>query len=610
MRMSQLFSQTLREAPTDAEMPSHKLLVRAGFIRQLAAGIYTAMPLARRTLTKIENIMREEMNAIGGQEMTMPVVHPAELWQETERWYQIGSEMGRFKDKNERDMVLAMTHEEVVTDLARKEIHSYRQLPVLIYHIQTKWRDDPRPRAGLIRVREFTMKDSYSLDSDWEGLDRQYRNHYQSYFNIFHRCGVPVIAVKSDTGMMGGKLAHEYMYLTPFGEDTLLLCDQCGYAANRQIARFQKQALSKEDLLDLEKVATPDAKTIADLAAFLGIPKEKTAKAVFLVATVNAAGATQGPSASHQQEIFVFAVLRGDMELNETKLANAIKASELRPATDEEIIAIGAVPGYASPINLFPDPSAERRGELVIVVDDLIPESSNLVAGANETGYHLLNTNYGRDYTADIITDIAAAQDGDLCAKCNKPMHTVRGVEVGNIFQLGTRYSDAMGATFQDKDGTEKPMIMGSYGIGSGRLLAAIAEEHHDDWGLIWPITVVPYHVHLVMLPGKNDEGLVTETATKLYEELQAAGIEVLFDDRADSPGVKFNDADLIGLPIRLTVGDRNLKDGLVEIKRRDQDKSQKRLIPLKSVLEFVREEMEALQVEINARVVKVPYDE
>ncbi len=344
MRMSKLFSQTLREAPADAEMPSHKLLVRAGFIRQLAAGIYTAMPLAQRSLTKIEDIIREEMDAIDGQEMTMPVVHPAELWQETGRWFQIGSEMGRFKDKNDRDMVLAMTHEEVVADLARKEIHSYRQLPVMIYHIQTKWRDDPRPRAGLIRVREFTMKDSYSLDADWEGLDRQYHNHYQAYFNIFHRCGIQVIAVKSDVGMMGGKMAHEYIYLTPYGEDTLLLCDNCGYSANRQIALLKKQAAPKEDLLSIQKVATPETKTISDLAVFLDIPELKTAKAVFMVATI--------PEGEASTEKFIFAILRGDMELNETKLVNALKASEIHPAQDDEIKLIGAVPGYASPVGL------------------------------------------------------------------------------------------------------------------------------------------------------------------------------------------------------------------------------------------------------------------
>ena len=599
MRMSQLFSQTLREAPADAEMPGHKLLVRAGFIRQLAAGIYTLMPLGKRAITKIENIMRDEMDAIGGQEMTMPVVHPAEIWQETGRWYQIGSEMGRFKDKNGRDMVLAMTHEEVVADLARKEIHSYRQLPVLIYHIQTKWRDDPRPRAGLIRVREFTMKDSYSLDADWEGLDHQYRNHYQAYFNIFHRCGVPVIAVKSDTGMMGGQLAHEYMYLTPYGEDTLLLCNACGYAANRQIALFRKKARPQEPPRPLERVATPDAKTIADLADFLGIEEAQTAKAVFMVATV--------PEDEQAVEKFVFAVVRGDMELNETKLANVLKASELRPATEEEIEAVGATPGYASPIGL---PEKNDYLPVVIVVDDLIPESNNLVAGANEAGYHLLNTNYGRDYKANIIADITAAGDGDGCPHCGAPMRTVRGVEVGNIFKLGTRYSEAMGVTFQDKNGQDKPVIMGSYGIGSGRLLASVAEEHNDEYGLIWPITIAPYPVHLVMLAPRKNGAATLEAAEKLYNDLQNAGVEALFDDRDESPGVKFNDADLIGLPIRLTVGARNLKNGQVEIKRRDQDKSQKRLIPLDDVVEIVKGEVSALKAEIMKTVVEVPpYD-
>ena len=599
MKMSRLFSQTLREAPADAEMPSHQLLVRAGFIRQLAAGIYTAMPLAKRALTKVENIIRQEMDAIDGQEMTMPVVHPAEIWQETGRWYQIGSEMGRFKDKNERDMVLAMTHEEVVADLARNEIQSYRQLPVMIYHIQTKWRDDPRPRAGLIRVREFTMKDSYTLDADYAGLDKQYRNHYQAYFNIFHRCGIPVIAVKSDTGMMGGKLAHEYMYLTEFGEDTLVVCDECNYSANRQIALFQKSALPNENSLEIEKVATPETKTIADLAAFLNIPEAKTAKAVFMIATI--------PGETQAVEKFVFAITRGDMELNETKLVNALTASEIRPAQEDEIEAIGAVPGYASPIGL---PEKNDYMEVITVVDDLIPESTNLVAGANADGYHLLNTNYGRAYKADIVADITAAQDGDGCPSCGARLRTVRGVEVGNIFKLGTRYSDSLGCTFQDKDGKDKPIIMGSYGIGSGRLLASVAEEHNDNWGLIWPITVAPYHVHLTMLPGKKDEGRVAATATKLYEDLMAQGVEVLFDDRADSPGVKFNDADLIGLPIRVTVGDRNLKNGMVEIKRRDQDKSQKRLIPLDEIIDVVLSDMDALFAEVAEMVVEVPYEE
>lgn len=590
MRMSQLFSQTLREVPSEAEIPSHQLLLRAGFIRQLAAGIFSYLPLARRSLTKIENIMREEMNAIGGQEVTMPVVHPAEIWQETERWYQIGSEMGRFKDKNGRDMVLAMTHEEVVADLVRKEIRSYRQLPQLIYHIQTKWRDDPRPRAGLIRVREFTMKDSYSLDADWEGLDKQYRAHYQAYFNIFHRCGLPVIAVKSDVGMMGGKLAHEFMYLTPIGEDTLLLCDACKYAANRQIARFRKSPAPAELPLPAEKVATPNATTIEALANFLGVPKSKTAKAVFMIATI--------PQGKEMTERFVFAVVRGDMEVNETKLANAIGAQSLRPATEAEIRAVGAVPGYASPIGLK---------DALVIVDDVIPTSPNLVAGANEEGYHMRNVNYGRDYTADIVTDIAAAQDGDACPNCGGTLHSVRGVEVGNIFKLGTRYSDAMGCYFLDKDGNKKPVIMGSYGIGSGRLLACIAEEHHDDRGLIWPITVAPYQVHLVALPGK-DSAQVQIAADQLYQDLVNAGVEVLYDDREESPGVKFNDADLIGLPIRLTVSERALKEDCVEFKRRDQE--EKRLIPRAQILIRVQEEIAALHAAIQAKVVPIPFEE
>ncbi len=589
MRMSQLFGLTLREAPADAETASHQLLVRAGFIRQLAAGIFTALPLARRSLTKIENILRDEMNAIGGQEMTMPVVHPAELWQETGRWYLVGSEMGRFKDKNNRDMVLAMTHEEVVADLVRREVRSYRHLPRLIYHIQTKWRDDPRPRAGLIRVREFTMKDSYTLDADWEGLDRQYRAHYQAYFNIFRRCGLDVIAVRSDTGMMGGKLAHEFMYQTPIGEDTLLICDHCGYSANRQIARFRKPPAAPQDPLPLKKVATPDTKTIEDLANYLGVPKSKTAKAVFLMAEI--------PGGTEKEEKFVFAIVRGDMEVNETKLANAVKAKNLRAATEAEIVSTGAVPGYASPVGLE---------NTLVVVDDAIPQSPNLVAGANEDGYHLLNVNYGRDYTASIVADIVSAEDGDACVQCGSKLRAVRGVEVGNIFQLGTRYSDSMGCTFLDKDGQEKPVIMGSYGIGSGRLLACIAEEHHDERGLLWPISIAPYQVYLVSLVGKGASE-TGQTADQLYADLQAAGLEVLYDDREESPGVKFNDADLIGIPLRLTVSERSILQGGVEMKRRDRD--EKTVVPLSEVVSIVKGEIARMQTEIDARIIPVAYD-
>jgi prolyl-tRNA synthetase len=588
MRMSKLFSRTLREAPAETDAVSHQLLLRAGFIRQLAAGIFSYLPLAQRSFVKIGGIIREELNAIGGQELTMPVVHPADLWKETGRWYQIGSELGRFFDKSNRDMVLAMTHEEVVTDLVRKEINSYRQLPQLIYHIQTKWRDDPRPRAGLIRVREFTMVDSYSLDADWEGLDRQYREHYQAYFNIFNHAALPVLAVKSDVGMMGGSMAHEFMYLTPIGEDTLLLCDNCGYAANRQIARFAKPPAAPEAPLPLEKVATPATTTIESLAELLGVPKARTAKAVFLVATVTEGDRDVGR--------FVFAVVRGDMDVNETKLANAVKAKELRPARTEEIEAVGAVPGYASPIGLR---------DIVVVVDDIIPESPNLVAGANEEGYHLLHTNYGRDYTAPVVADIAVARAGDACPVCGAPLRTSGGVETGNIFKLGTRYSAAMDATFLDAEGKSRPVIMGSYGIGLGRLLACVVEEHHDDKGIIWPISIAPYQVHLVALA--NEKSAAAATADQLYADLTAAGVEVLYDDRAESPGVKFMDADLIGIPLRLTVGERGLKRGGVELKRRDSADST--LVPVADVPAAVRAEIARLEDAISASVVPVLFN-
>lgn len=549
MRMTQLFGQRLREDPAEADVIGHRLLLRAGYIRQLGAGIFAYLPLARRAMDKIAAIMREEIDAIGGQELTMPVVNPAELWKATGRWEAIGAEMGRFKDRVGRDMALAMTHEESVVELARREIQSYKQLPQLLYHIQTKWRDDPRPRAGLIRVREFTMLDSYSLDADEAGLERQYQAHYHAYFRIFARCGLSVVAVASDVGMMGGSQAHEYMYLTPIGEDTLLLCDACGHRANRQVAAFRKPVPPAEAPLPLKKVATPEMKTIQALAEFLDVPASRTAKAVFMVA------------ATAEGERFIFAVIRGDMEVNETKLANAVGARELRPAAEDEIRAVGAVPGYASPLGVH---------DALIVVDELLPHSPNLVSGANEEGYHLLNVNYGRDYTAHRVADIAAARQGDGCPVCGEPLRESRGVEVGNIFKLGTRYSAAVGATFLDRDKQEKPIIMGSYGIGVGRLLACVAEEHHDDYGLIWPISIAPYAVHLTLLHGKGSSE-AQEVAEVLYARLRAAGVEVLYDDREESAGVKFNDADLIGLPLRVTVSERALKQGGVEFKRRDQ---------------------------------------
>lgn len=583
MKMSKMFFRTLREVPADAETASHKLLVRSGFIQQLGAGIYSLLPLAKRSMVKIENIMREEINQIGGQEILMPVVNPAEVWKETNRYYEIGSEMSRFQDRKGGDMVLAMTHEEIVADLVRKIVQSYRQLPMLVYHIQTKWRDDPRPRAGLIRVREFTMKDSYSLDLDWEGLDKQYKAHYQAYFNIFAKCGLPVVAVLADVGMMGGTMAHEYMYLSPIGEDTLLICDSCGYMANRQIAVFKKPEPLNLPALPLEEVETPDVKTIEDLANFLNVKKSETAKAVFMMGTF-----TEG-----QEDVskLVFAVIRGDMELNETKLANAVKAKELRPAHDEEIEAIGAVAGYASPIGLK---------NVLVVVDELIASSSNLVAGANKEGYHLKNVNYGRDYQASVVEDIVAAEAGYACVECGSPLRESRGVEVGNIFKLGTKYTEALGANYLDQNGKSHPVIMGSYGIGSGRLLACIAEEFHDDKGLIWPITIAPYHIHLIALRD------VREQADEIYAGLSKAGLEVLYDDRDETPGVKFNDADLIGLPIRITVGARSLNEGNVEVKLRNEE--ERRLIPLEELVGEVVGLKQKLEEEIMNRIVAVPF--
>jgi prolyl-tRNA synthetase len=594
MRMSQLFSQTLRDVPSEAEIPSHQLLLKAGLIRPLAAGIYSYLPLGHRVLTKIENIIREEMDAIGGQEITMPVVHPADIWKATGRWYEVGAEMARFKDRAQRDMVLAMTHEEVIADLVRQEIRSYRQLPCMLYHIQTKFRDEPRPRAGLIRVREFTMKDSYSLDADWEGLDKQYRAHYQAYFNIFNRCHLPTIAVQSDVGMMGGQMAHEYMYLAPIGEDTLVLCDACGYAANRQIATVRKPTPPAEALLPVEQVATPEVATIDALAAYLNVPASRTAKAVFFVATM-----PDNTAANTLTQRVIFAVVRGDMELNETKLANALEARDLRPAHEEEIRAVGAEPGYASPLNLHP-------GGALIIADDLLPVSPNLVAGANVPGYHLRNTNYGRDYQAAMVADIVAARDGDLCPQCGAALRTVRGVEVGNIFKLGTRYTEALGGVYLDRDGHEKPVVMGCYGIGSGRLLSCIIEEHHDAQGIRFPISVAPYQVYCVALSQRDAE--VAEIAERLYREAWPQGIEMLLDDRDATPGVKLNDADLIGLPLRLTIGPRSLQAGGAELKYRDQDDV--RLVTLDQVIATLQAEIKRLLAESRARVVTIPFPE
>ena len=546
MLMSRLFSRTRRKTGEPGESVSADLLIRAGFVRQLAAGIYSYLPMAVNVIRRIEAIIRKEMEAIGAQEIVMPVVNPADIWKESARWYQIDAEMGRFSDRSGRDMVLAMTHEEVVADLTRNEIHSYRQLPCTIYHIQTKWRDDPRPRAGLIRVREFTMKDSYSLDLDPAGMEKQYQAHLEAYKRIFAACGLPVVSVSSDLGLMGGSKADEFMYLNDIGEDTLIVCESCGYAANRQVAVFDKSIEQPGTPLPLEKVHTPEAKTIKALAETLDLPEHRLAKAVFLIATTQKGDQTE--------EKFVIALVRGDLDVNETKLATAAGALALRPALAEEIVSRGISPGYGSPIG---------AKNVTVIADDSVEAGVNLVAGANEDEYHYINVNIGRDFSADIIADIASATGGFKCAHCGGELTETRGIEVGNIFQLGTRYSDSMNCTYLDKNGKQQPVFMGSYGIGIGRLFASLVEEYHDEYGIIWPPQVAPYDIHLVDLASDPKHG---EEIRTLFEN---AGFAVLHDERDERAGVKFNDADLIGVPIRVTIGEKALARKNVELKLR-----------------------------------------
>ena len=590
MRISKSFFFTLREVPADAETVSYQLMVRTGMVHQIAAGIFDYLPLALRSKQKIEDIFREEMNAIGGQEVSLPAVQPAELWQKTGRWQAIGSDMARLKDRNGRDMCLGMTHEEVMADIARRFVSSYRQLPFVLYQIQNKFRDEPRPRAGLMRGREFTMKDAYTFDRDFAGLDVIYPHFYQAYFNIFNRCEMDTVAVKSDTGMMGGTMAHEFMALLPIGEDTLVLCDQCGYSANQQVAGFRKPVAPVAAMQPLEEVHTPNVTTIAALAQFLGVPESETAKAVFMVAEMNKAD-------GGVFEQFVFCVLRGDMNVNETKLTNAVKARRLRPATVEEIRAVGAEAGYGSPVGV-------QRDKVLLVVDDLAAASPNLVAGANRVDWHLRNVNCGRDFQPDIVTDLVDVTDGYGCPQCGSPVRTERGVEVGNIFKLGTKYALAMDATYLDENGVAQPIVMGSYGIGSGRLMACIIERFHDEQGIRWPITVAPYHVALVGLGNEKQPEVIAATDA-IYNQLLAAGVEVLYDDRDERAGVKFNDADLVGLPIRLTVGGKGLKNGVVEMKLRRN--GEQRELALATLVEDVQALIAAEMARIQARVVPMP---
>ena len=543
MRMSRLFGKTLRNAPADADTANHQLMLRAGLVQQLAAGIYSYLPTGWKVMRKIEQIIREEMDRADGQEVIMPVVQPAELWQESGRIDTMGDVLFHLKDRRERDLILGPTHEEVVVDLFKKQVQSYRDMPLMIYQIQTKMRDEARPRGGLMRVREFTMKDAYSFDTDWDALDGSYQAARAAYTRIFDRCGVPTIPVQADSGAIGGKDSEEFMYLTEVGEDTILLCDRCGYAANEEKADHKKHEMPEEEPLPLEEVATPGQKTIDDLVAFLGVPHARTLKAVFYEID-------GGP---------VFVAIRGDLEVNEAKLRNTLKAVEMALLDDEGVKKHGLVAGSASPVGL--------KG-IKIVADDSVLTSPNLVAGTNKPDVHFRNVNHGRDWTADVVADISLARAGNVCARCGGTLETKRGMEMGHVFKLGTVYTDRLQATFADEAGELKPAVMGCYGIGVGRVFAGAIEANHDERGIIWPPELTPYHVHLVGL-GFDKPG-VRESAEQVYQQLQDAGFDVLFDDREEgSAGVKFNDADLLGMPVRVTVSPRSIENGGAEIKRR-----------------------------------------
>ncbi len=561
MRLSQSFGKTLREAPAEAELASHQLLIRANYIRPTGAGIYTFMPLGYRVIRKIWRILAEEMDAIGGQEMWMPNLHPAALWQATGRWGQVDV-LFKLKGSGDRDYALSATHEEIVVDLALRDIESYRDLPKMVYHISKKFRDEPRPRGGLIRLREFIMKDAYTLDRGEAALDEYYPSMIQAYFNVFNRCGVPTVAINADVGAMGGKTSQEFTVPHPQGEDTFIACDNCDYAANVEAALFVREGEKPATLDALTKVETPDCKTIADVAAFIGVPTSQTIKAVFYWWRPRFA---ETPGEGR----LVFALVRGDMAIVDTKLVNALGGGFLRAATEAEIRAIGAVPGYASGIGLTAAKDMNSAG-VMVVADTSIEHGGNYVVGANEEPYHFTGANFGRDFTVSKLADIAEAATGHRCAVCGGRLEAKKAIEVGHCFKLGTRYSAAVNATYLDENGQPQLIYMGSYGIGLDRLMAVAVELHHDKDGIVWPDSIAPYRVHLVHV-GKEGDGTKAK-AEALYAELKAAGVEVLYDDRDGlGAGVKFKDADLIGIPWRVTVSVRSLEAGGVEVKRRNE---------------------------------------
>lgn len=577
MRMSQMLGRRIKEDPKDAKTISHKFLVRGGYIRGVSAGIYSILPLGMRIIEKIEAIIREEMNRIDGQEVKMPVVLPAELWEESGRYQSVGQELLRFKDRNGKPMILGMTHEEAIVHLVRSEITSYKQLPIMAYQLQTKYRDEARPRAGLIRVREFTMKDAYSFHTSQEDLEKYYERAHEAYVRIYKRVGLQhVVSIKANSGMMGGNISHEFMSVADCGEDTIFLSpDMTSYKANREIAVSALKFEKTEPELPLEKVHTPGQKTIEEVAGFLGIRPENTGKAVFY---------------ADDEGKLVFVMIRGDFEVNETKLQNHLKINELKFANDEQIRAAGAVPGFASPVGI--DPAKVR-----IVIDNSVAGTSNLVVGANETDYHYRNFNYGRDLSGADVADIATVREGDPCPVTGQPLMMKRGIEVGNIFQLGTKYSKPMNCNYLDKDGKSHPMIMGCYGIGVGRTMASVVEDSHDDYGPVWPMSIAPYQIQLCAL--NPDKDGVRAAAEKLYAELTDAGVEVLFDDRGEKAGFMFSEADLIGIPFRVIISPKSLAQGNAEFKLRTSRDAE--LLPLgdaaRILADKVRTELEKYNI-------------
>jgi len=543
MRMSKLFGKTLRDAPAEAEFISHKLLIQSGMIHQVSAGVYSYLPLAWKSLKKIETIVREALDAIGAQEVKLGILQPREIWQKSGRDEIYGPDMIRLNDRRNKELVLPPTNEELITETVKVMVNSYKDLPVSLYQIQTKFRDEPRPRAGLIRVREFDMMDAYSFDVDEAGLDKSYDFMLNAYKSAFEKCGITTVVVDADSGAIGGKDSKEFVLLSESGEDTVVLCTACEYAANDEKATFNKTMTSRaEKTGTLQEIRTPNIKTIEELTSFLGIDSKQTIKVVLYMADKD----------------LVLAVTRGDLDINEVKLKNALKVAELRVADQNEINKQGIVAGFVSPVGLT---------KFTTIVDDSITHGINYVGGANKIDYHLTNINYPRDFTADIELDISIAREGDPCPQCTSELITRRGIEIGHIFKLGTRYSDSLGATYTDNDGKPQSIVMGCYGIGIGRILAGSIEEHSDDKGIVFPKSIAPYEVLIVGLNTNNEQ--TSLKAAEIYTRLSKLGIDILYDDRNETAGVKFNDADLIGIPIRIVVSTRNIENNLYEIKKR-----------------------------------------